>query len=92
MIIVETGRQDRAHGLRQHDPRRLVAARQAKCGSGLVLALIDGQDATADDLGRERRSVQTEASTAAKNGVINCVVGQLAKVMSVKGTPSRIVS
>ena len=53
--LVADGRQDIAHGLRQHNACHRLPVRQADGMRGFGLSLIDGQDATTDDFG------QTEA-------------------------------
>ena len=58
--LVEHGRQDRPHGLRDDDPEHLPPPRQAQRGGRLQLPLIDGQNAAADDLRRKRRLVQAQ--------------------------------
>src|ERR1700677_850366 len=58
--VVERGRQDGAHGLRQHDAKGLPRAWQAERRRRLVLALIDGEHAATDDFRREGRLVERE--------------------------------
>ncbi|EDT40196.1 conserved hypothetical protein [Burkholderia ambifaria MEX-5] len=58
--IVERGRQDGAHRLRQHDPRGLAATRQAERRGCFELSLVDRENAAADHLGGKRRVIQRE--------------------------------
>ncbi len=67
--LVEARWKDRTHGLRKHDAEGLSASRQAESGGSFELTLIDRQNAAADDFGRERSLIETQARRAAANGL-----------------------
>src|SRR5690606_8014133 len=59
--LVDGGRDDRAHGLRQDDAADLAPPRDAERRRGLLLALVDREDAGAHDLRGVRGLRQPEA-------------------------------
>lgn len=66
--LVARGGQDGAHGLREHDPPDLPQPGDAERGSGLQLALVDGDDPAPDDLGGVRGLVQRQSDDRRADG------------------------